>query len=187
MSSNDGNAQTRILVGILYDIWSTLIIGSVFGLLSNVFVADAFALSQLTVYSTIINLMARTRIVDANGVRASGAIVGVLMCLVFWCVTWAYGYEGLFGEVEPNAFGNIVLHLIVPLDAAVAARNAFRGSTYLDVVYTIFFSAGYSILFVASTPYPFTTRISAWSRTGISVGCGTVAVASHAGLIRWTS
>lgn len=82
-----------------------------------------------------------------------------------------------------NPFGNIVLHLIFPLDAAFAARGAFRGTTYMDVVYTVFFTAGYSIIFVASVPYPFAPRLNAWGRTGISLGGSMSAIVAHTGLI----
>ncbi len=179
-----GHAQALVLINVLYDIWTTLLVGSTFGILGNVFVADAFALSQLTVYSTIISLMARARIVDVAGVRASGAILGVLMSIVFWCLTLAYGEDTFYDGDPPNPFGSIVLHLLFPLDAAFAARGAFRNVSYLDVVYTVFFTAGYSIIFVASVPYPFAARLDAWGRTGISLAGSGGAIVAHAGLVR---
>lgn len=170
---------------MLLPLWSAFVVGSSVGLLGAAFGTPG-VLTKLTAYSLLFNTVSRSGLV--RGVELPAAILGVAMAATYWIVLASQGYVGIYGAsvtsfVEvPDPFADLMVHLIVPVDAAAWAATHGPPTTTVGA----FVLAGvYAILFLSSVPYEFARAMNAGSRFALATGgvvlctvaeCGVVAV-----------
>jgi hypothetical protein len=161
---------------VLVKSWTSLVLGSGLGFLGTAF-AHANAIAKLTVYALLLNVVGRSGLV--RDVQPTAAVLGLLMLLTYWTVLAAAPDAFLDtsrdDEVADTAFADAMVHLVLPLDAALAARY----TEYAALAYTLLLSTVYAVVFVATDPYP-SFAVSVGGRVAMAVGGVLAACGTHA-------
>ena len=159
--------------------WTAVVLGSGFGFLGAAFVHPN-VLGKMTAYSLLLNVMGRSGLV--REVQPTAGVLGLLMLLTYWCIVVAS--PTAFGEVQEDdeladtAFADVMVHLVVPLDAALAARYA----EYAALAYTLLLSSVYAVVFVAADPYP-SFGVDLGGRVALATGGVLASLGTHALLV----
>lgn len=173
-----------VFESVLRPVWTALIVASSIGLLGAALAEPGMA-AKLTVFVLGLNAVARANLVP--DVRASAAVLGVLMVAAYWILVAAEGgYAGLYGVQTlgdlDDPFAELMIHLILPLDAAVTAAVARRRVAVGTVGRTALLSLVYAIVFVAVAPYGFAQDMTWVGRAGLGAAGVALATGVHAGL-----
>ena len=163
--------------------WAAFVLGTGFGFLGAAFTHPG-VLAKMTAYALLLNVMGRSQLVPE--IQPSAGVLGLLMLLTYWLlIAAAPAAFGVFNatndddsELADTVFADVMVHLVLPLDAAVAARY----TDYNALRYTALLAGVYAVVFVAVDPYPdFGVGVAA--RAAMSVGGVVASLGAHAFLI----